>query len=313
MTGVGAVPFSVVVAAWSGTDALARCLAGLVPQLGAGDEVVVARNFLDSSADTFADAVSARLAADPRVRIVQCASGTNVPRLRAAGLAVSRGDLVAFLEDHAEPLAGWRNAIVTAFGSHTGVAAVGGPVAPSERSSALDDAVWFYDYARFAPPQPSAIAVTLSGVNVAYTRAALTDALGHDPRFVEDGLHEASVERILVAAGARFWMAGDAVVRVARRETPGRAISLAFALARGFAARRAAGSGLSLRTARVLASPIVLLVLFVRSARHAWRVPTLRGRFIRAAGWLLLLQGAWSAGEGVGGCLGAGDSDTRWR
>lgn len=309
MTGVGAVPLSVVVAAWSGTEALARCLAALVPQLGAGDEVVVARNFSDTSVDS----ASAPFSGDSRVRVVQCASGINVPRLRAAGLAVSRGNLVAFLEDHAEPLAGWRNAIVAAFGSHPDFAAVGGPVAPPERSAALDDAIWFYDYARFAPPQPSAIAVSLSGVNVAYTRAALTDALGHDPRFVEEGLHEASVERILIAGGARFWMAGDAVVRVTRRETPRRAVSLAFALARGYAARRATSSGVALRTIRILAAPILPFVLFVRSARSAWHVPSLRVRFIRAAGWLLLLQGAWSAGEGVGGCLGAGDSDSRWR
>jgi hypothetical protein len=290
----------VVVAAWNGAEALARCLAALVPQLGEGDELVVAHHR------------GAVTSPSPRARYLPCASERNVPQLRSAGLAATTGDIVAFLEDHAEPLPGWRDAVLAGF-SAGAADAVGGPVAIGEAGAAIDDAVWFYDYARFAPPMISGPVGSLSGANMAFMRAALVEALSDVPRSGEEGIHEVTLERALHRRGRRFWLDGEAVVRVRRHEAPGRAIGLAFALARGYGARHVATSGVLGRLARVIASPVVPAVLFVRTARHVARRPTLTGRFVRASGWLLLLQGAWGVGEGVGALRGPGDADARWR
>ena len=116
MTGAATVTFSVVVAAWSGPPALARCLAALLPQLREGDEIVVAQNFPGGGVDGGA---AGDPRTSPRVTVIRCADDTNVPRLRSAGLAATRGAVVAFLEDHAEPLTGWRDAIVAAFAART--------------------------------------------------------------------------------------------------------------------------------------------------------------------------------------------------
>ena len=58
---------------------------------------------------------------------------------------------------------------------------------------------------------------------------------------------------------------------------------------------------------------LVPMVLFVRVAWAVSRSSHLMGRFVRAAGWLILLQLAWGAGEGAGSLAGAGRSDTQWR
>lgn len=311
---------SVVVAAWSGPEALGRCLLALAHQLHPSDQLVVARNF--DGAVPLPPLVGSAAQVVPHV--VQCDASTNVPRLRAAGLVAAGGDIVAFLEDHAEPLAGWRDAIMAAFRrgdavdgtaprAGRAVHAVGGPVAIGAPGRAIDDAVWFYDYARFGPPLPSGVVHSLSGANVAYDREALLEALGDDPGSDRDGLHEASLERALHARGRTLWLAGDAPVRVQRHESASRAIRLAHALARGFGARRAAVARPVARVIQAVSWPLVPPLLFLRTARAAWRMPGLRGRFLRASGWLLLLQLAWGVGEGLGSVFGVGDSDSRWR
>jgi hypothetical protein len=298
--GASSLTLSVVIAAWTGPEALARCLAALGPQLRAGeDEVIVARNF--GGAWTMPDGVMA-----PTHDLVLPHS-TNVPRLRVAGLEASSGRIVAFLEDFAVPATGWRDALVQAFVPP--VRAVGGPVELASGGGALDWAVYFYDYGRFAPPLVSNVTESLSGVNVAYERALLdelTPALA-------DGLHEATVERTLQQRGVTMWMAATAPVAVARRQRVGDAVALAYHLARGYAARRVAGAGVRQRVVRLAAAPLVPFVLFARAAGTVRRSPTLVVQFAAAAPWLFVLQCAWGIGEAVGSLAGAGDSDAQWR
>ncbi len=295
MPGTTFCTLSVVVAAWTGPEALARCLKGLRAQVRHGeDEVIVARNF-----------AGAALGGDIRDLVFD--PTTNVPQLRAAGLASATGQIVAFLEDHAVPVPGWRDALVGAFVPPVG--AVGGPVDLAPGGSALDWAVFFYDYARFAPPLASGPVASLSGVNAAYRRDVLARLVSGLP----NGLHEAELEARLHAKGVTMWLEGDAGVVVARRGEAYHAIGLAFSLARGYMGRRVSQAPVAYRCARVALAPFVPLLLFARLVRDVERSPHLRGRFLRAAGWVLLLQIAWGAGEAIGALAGVGRADERWR
>ena len=291
---LGPPRLSIVVAAWTGPESLARCLAALRGQLRPDeDELIVSRNFAD-------------VAPREGIRDVLLETGANVPQLRAAGFAASSGDIIAFLEDHVVPSPRWREALMTACVPPFGV--VGGPVDLAPGGRPLDWAVYFYDYARFAPPLCSGPVASLSGANVAYERAVLARLAGTPG----EGLHEVLLESGVHALGIPMWLAGHAKVAVARREHPRHAIRRAFALARGYMGRRLAAAPWAGRLARVALAPLIPVVLFTRVVRVVGARPMLRGKFLRAAGWLLLLQIAWAAGEASGALWGVGRADDAW-
>lgn len=291
---------SIVVAAWHGAAELARCLAALDAAGAADDsEIIVARNWEGAEAA----ALAARY---PRVVHVALADAT-VPRLRAAGLARARGDVIAFLEDHAAVVPGWARAVIRAHGQ--GHAAVGGPVANAPGSSALDWAAYFYDYGRYAPPCGPAVATQLSGINSSYRRDSL-EALGNA---IGEGIHEDRLQAALQARGETFFLDPDAAVVQHGHHTAVGATTQAFHLARGFAARRAAGTSVLARTVRTVGSAMLPAVMLWRVSRRALVAPGLRLRLFRALPWLAVLVASWSLGEAMGYAVGAGRSEEHWR
>lgn len=286
---------SVVVASWTAPAALAECLESLRGQLRVGnDEIVVARNF---DAGPF----------PPDVVDVFVGRGVSVPRLRAAGFQVARGRIVAFIEDHSTATPGWRDAVVEvqSTGSHVAT----GPVAPVANGSALSDAIYLQDYARFAPPIDAGKPTSLSGANMFFDRNWLVEAgLVH-----EDGVHEARIVRSLRAAGDGVAVAPDAIIAVHRRERPAQALSLAFNLARGFSADRADDERTTVRVLRALAFPLVAGLLLARTLAIPEARSILGRRVLRALPWLMALNMVWALGEAAGAIAGAGTSHAKWR
>ena len=294
---------TVVVAAWTGHDSLQRCLRSLLSQVRPGeDEIIVARNFADDLCGPFPAA-----AEFPTVADFGFAHDTNVPTLRAAGLVAAKGNVVAFLEDHCVCVPGWRDAIMAAH--DLPVDAVGGPVDLASGGRPLDWAVYFYDYARFAPPLVSGQVYSLSGANMSFKNSFLV-GLG---TALQDGVMEVILEQESTRRGTATYMASDAVVIHGNHHSFGSAVVLAFALAQGYASRRVLGKGTFQRIAFSTVTPLLPLLLMVRIVAAILRTKRNVFRLMIAFPWLVTLVVAWSFGECVGYLAGEGNSQRRWR
>lgn len=281
---------SVVVAAW-GSDALLRqCLSHLDAERARCStpvEVIVATAL---PAD-----VAAAVAADfPSIGLEVVPEGT-VFTLRARGVAMARGTLVAIIEDHVVVVPGWLSALLQAHAD--GHRILGGPVDNGVSRSAMGWALYFVEYGMHMPPAAGGAVAAVSGVNVAYD-AILLHAC-RDTWLA--ALHENEVNDALGAMGHRPWMVPQAVVATHLPMTFGAAAEHLFAGGRQFASYRAERATRMSRALRVLASPGIPLVLFARLVRrvHARR-PDRGVWLLRSAGATLVLLTAWAAGELTG-------------
>ena len=291
-TSENASQISVVVAAWAGEARLAACLDSLAPQLAAGAELIVA--------GALGPDLRARIQArHPSARLLAAPADADVPTLRALGAAQARGRLVALIEDHCTVGPDWREALCAAHAR--GARILGGPVDNGVVERAFDWALFFCEYGVHLRPAPDGPADAVSGVNVAYDRAALArvaDVWRH-------ALYETEVNAALAPDGDRPWIAADAWVRSHLPMRLGEAMAHLFDGGRHFGGVRSANERLPLRLARVASAPAVAALLFARIHRRvAERDPRRLRALWRGAGYCALLLGAWSAGEAVGALRG---------
>jgi hypothetical protein len=293
----GSAALSVVVAGWNGPEALRACLASLRAQAGATDmEVVVARNVA---------AGAGVLAEFPGAVDLALPAATTVPALRAAGLARSRGPIVAFIEDSCTCAPGWAAALLEAHGERH--AAVGGPVDQAREASRLDWAVYFYDYGRYMPPCEAGPVAQLSGINMSFTRAALDGAKDR----LGDGVFEADLQVELRRQGYAPCLVPGAVVTHRGHRTARQALGQAYAFARSYAARRRPGASAPERAALGFGALLLPAVLAGRIVAGVLRKRRHRITLLLAFPWLGVLLTAWSAGEAVGYVTGRGVSTAR--
>ncbi len=297
--GTAAVPtLSVVVTIVEGGGALTRILGALRTQVGGPPlEVLVPH-------DASVGALDAERAAFPEVRFLELgvvaterpattAAGQHelYDRRRAAGLAASRGELVAILEDRGAPRPDWA-ATVVRLHAELPAAVIGGAIEPVP-SGLLNWAFWVCDFSRYGLPFASGPAQWVSDVNVSYKRAALeaTRSLWQD-RYQEPVVHWALQER-----GETLHLSNELVVL--HQLAPlrlGPLLPQRFDWGRLFGAIRARHIGVVTRLALVLLSPAIPFVVLLRHGRaQARRGAT--GRFLLAVPVLLLLLAAWTAGE----------------
>ena len=112
---------SVLIPTYRRPDWLGRCLVALSRQTRAADEVVVVRRRDDVAAhDALRDAP-----ADLPVKVVTVDRG-GVVHAMTRGIAVATGDVVAFLDDDAEPRPDWLGRIERHLAARPDVAGVGG-------------------------------------------------------------------------------------------------------------------------------------------------------------------------------------------
>jgi GT2 family glycosyltransferase len=111
---------SVVVATWQRASLLRGCLDAVDAQTTAVDEVIVVGRSDDIDARRLVDAFEGRM----RPRWVEVSEPGHLPPV-IKGLAEATGDIVAFLDDDAEPEATWLEALTEPFKDRN-VACVGG-------------------------------------------------------------------------------------------------------------------------------------------------------------------------------------------
>lgn len=305
MSGHLTVPaLSVVVVSFNRVPQLERCLRSLAASLAPPNtEVIVVRKFGHEDADNMATVQ----AAFPEARWVNATAGT-IPRMRSRGVAASRGEVVALIEDDCVVDAQFGSALLRAHASpHV---AVGGAVEPGSYRMSVDWAVYFCDYARFMLPFPAGDASVLPGNNVSYKRAVVEELLSLGGA---DGLQEAFVHAAWSRSGRPMKADPQVVVRNEHSWTLAAVSSVPFHHGRAFAGQRGQNWPLPRRLA-FAAAAVGLPAL--HAGRILIRVVTRRrrmGQLARALPWVALFGLSWSAGECVGYALGPGTSLQRWR
>ena len=214
--------------------------------------------------------------------------------LRAHGIHIAQGELIAMLEDYARPDPDWSAKIVAAH--RRPWAAVGGAI-ENGIDRPLNWAVYFCDFGKYQNPLARGPTAYASDINISYKRAAL-EAIR--PLW-SDAYREIVVNGALNGRGKGLALDPDIVVHHHRGD-----LGLSFALrerfiwGRSYAVTRSmiiSDGKRHLYAALSLCLPVVLLA---RMARIAWT----RGRhfpaFLRAVPNLLPLLVWWSAGEMIG-------------
>ncbi len=292
---------SIVIAAWNGVQSLERCLESLQDGGRAADTEVIATTNFDGGV---AEMLKTRF---PRVRRVAMAADATVPVLRTAGIRRAQGEIVALAEDHCTFGDRWCAEIKKAH--ELPYAVIGGPVENAGGNSALDWAVYLYDYGTFMLPSRAGIVRSLSGNNVSYKRTVLDQV---EPSFRE-GFFEPFTHAEIQKRGHLLYLAPSAVVFHQKSYRLKTAIAQCYHLSRGYAAKRVLNAPVARRGAFAAASALLPWLLTERIVMRTLRKGRHVREMVRSLPYLSLLLSSWSWGEFCGYLAGAGRSLEEWK
>jgi hypothetical protein len=273
----------VVVASRQERALLEACLASLLPQCSAHQaELIVAR----------AGTVVALEAAYPSVTFVEAPAGVALPALRAAGMAVADGDVVALTEDHCVVAPDWLGQMLAA--QAAGADVVGGVMENSRRDRAIDWAAYFAEYGTYISAAPAGDLQQVTAANVAYGRSVVGDVIAA----AREGHWEKVAHDRLFARGRTVAFLATAAVYQNRSHRFADFCRDRFAHGRDYAMERLAEEGTGRRWFYLIGAPLLPFLLTGRIARAAGRRQL--GPFVRALPYTFLFLAAWSAGEAAG-------------
>jgi hypothetical protein len=219
------------------------------------------------------------------------ASREHHDQLRARGLALARGELVALLEDHALPDPHWAAAMAEAHRERW--AGVGGAI-ENGIDRALNWAVYFCDFAHYQNPLPAGESDFASDANACYKRAALETI---EPIWRE-AFQERAVNWALKGAGEKLALAPEAIVyqhRLGLRLSD--SLKERFVWGRSYAAGRCGTIGRGKQLAYAALAPAIWAVLVARMGKTVAARGRLMRPFLQALPLTAVLALAWSAGE----------------
>ena len=227
-------------------------------------------------------------------------------------MLASKGEIVALTESWMEPCPGWVESLREAHRADPAAAVVGGPIGfPCDGSTAAapEWADYFSEYGEFVPgpgdPGEISAVERISGANCSYKRWALEVCRD----LIDEGAWEPRLHDRLRERGHELRSAAAALVCYQRPARLGDLLRRRFYYGRGHGAGRGRGKPWVERLARGVAAPLVPWVLLWRLGRGLPGVPGLRGRFLRAAPWILTLNTAWALGEAAGSWFGTAKGD----
>lgn len=269
----------------------ARAVASVLPQLRAGDALLVVDN---ASTDGTAAAVAQAASGHPAVQVLlEPTLGLSVARNRA--LHAARSEYLIYLDDDATVRPGWIETYRTCFARppSSRLAAVGGPVMPAYEVtppgwvSSRDNRLDLGDVAREFPPGGGPW-----GCNFAVHRARALACGGFDPRFGPTGTSRIVADetelfaRLRLAGGEIWWLPGAVIDHTVIEER----IRLAYFFRTNFGLGRSAArqrlkqqprwpGRLAYRLMRLVVAPLQMARCGVAGAVcWAWRRPELAAR-----------------------------------
>ncbi len=294
------IDFSVVIAAWNGVSLLHDCLLSLEKQIEKGGaEVIVVSNFETG--------ISENEKRFPFAKHIVLSEKTTVPELRTRGILETRGAIVALLEDFCTSDCKWRGEIEKAHEKSYSI--VGGVIENSSRMTALNWAVYFYDYGKYMLPVSSGVTDTLSGMNVSYKREVL-DLLREN---YENGFFEFFIHEEFKRRKHQLYLMPSVVIFHNKNYDFKRVSVQFYHQARSFAARRVVSFPLSKRFSFLLASLTLPILL---PARVVLRTISKKRHFkelLKSVPFLLILMSVWAFGEFCGYLYGEGTSSNEWK
>ena len=246
----------------------------------------------------------------PSVRLLRHGPRGSYGELRALGVQLVRGPLVAFIEEHVYVSVGWAAALLRAFEGPW--AGVGGEVLNANPGIGISDIVWIMNYDTL-PPARRGLTQVLPGHNSAYRRDLLI-GLGTNLAGLMES--EASLNWHLIARGYQLLIEPE--VRFAHlNETDLLTICQGYYLwNRIFGATRVRlfAIGWPERLLRCLSVPIVPWWRVTRIlARIARCRPDLLPTCLRAIPIMLIAQYSGVIGMAVGMVMGKGATAERFR
>jgi Glycosyl transferase family 2 len=289
---------SVSVIMFSGEAELVRCLESLHAQTCAAEPEIIV------PCDDALRGIDALRQKFPRVTFLKLPGSRTPAELRTAAVKQSRGRIIALLEDHCVPDAGWCARILAAH--EKPYVAIGGSVEKGFAPGSTDDtplnwAIYLTDYSRYMNPLPEGRAPSLTDCNVTYKRAAL-DAIGsawaHE-------FHENLVNEKLREAGGELWLDPSIIVREYRPMSIASAARDRYSFGRLFGSTRVVGVGIPRRLVYAAASVIMPPILAHRAAGNLRARDRHREQIGRCTPALLFVTSMWMLGEMVGYLTGS--------
>jgi len=218
--------------------------------------------------------------------------------LRARGLSVARGGIVALIEDHGCPDRNWSRKIVEKHNSE--FAAVGGAI-ENGVNRLLNWAVYFCDFYRYQNPVSEGESEFLSDANVSYKRAALESIR----TLVEKKFHEPSVNQALKSQGDILAISPEIVLVQHRHNLALRkALKERYIWGRSYAAARSKSQTSGRRMVYTLLSPLLPGLVVPRMGLSVLKKRRLIGCFLKSLPLTVALVSCWSLGESVGYATG---------
>ncbi len=230
----------------------------------------------------------------PTVRFLSFPGRLTYAELRARGVQASSGRLVAITEDHCQPERGWcQNIIMAHKDDHP---AVGGAVEKTGVDSALNWAVYFADYLRYALPFGEGPYPTLTDLNASYKRSDLDEI--ND--LWNNEFHEPEIHGALTNGGKQLWISPNIVVGQRRTFTWKSALKERYDFGRLFGSTRVAGVNVLRRLAMAVMALFIPVILVLRVAMHIFRKRRFIDQFVFSFPALVMISLAWGWGELLG-------------
>ena len=290
------VKLSVVITSNNSTSDVDRCLITLQQERKIeGIEIVVA----DSRSD---DSLQEVITKYPEVVFIRFPGKTSLPVLWGAGIALSKGEVIAITDSTCVADAHWIAAILKAHESNHAV--IGGAVESAQGKNMVEWAAYFCEYGQFIQPLLEGPANVLPGNNISFKRSTLTKG----QEFVQNGFWKTSWCRRLQEEGIQLVSTPEIVIYDNKSYHLIPFLIRRFHHGRCFAGMRISRESRLKRASYVLAS---LLLPFLFVARTTSAIISKRrhlNQFILSLPISLLAILVWSAGELCGYLTGTGES-----
>jgi hypothetical protein len=299
---------SVVVAIVSDTTGrpdtrhLEPCLAALMRQRGAPAMEIIVPHLpgMAGIAALVEEYANVRFVQAQGLRTYTGRSGSREhhDELRARGLALACGSVIALIEDHGIPAPDWGACIHANLSDATlrpPFAAVGGAI-ENGVDRPLNWAVYFCDFLRYRNPLQAGESAFASDANIAYRRAALESIR---PVWQEK-FYEPAVNEALRSRGEIVALAPDIVLYQHRQGLRfGPALKERFVWGRSYAAARGEGAP-PRRVLWAAFSPVLPALLLARMTAMAWKKRRTLAPFLKVLPLTSMLLISWALGELAG-------------